>query len=1033
MQTTLRHTIFVLACRLLIAAVVAFSFFISSPHKLHAEPLPEIVRLTLPLSEDNDYQIEHIENRLIISFTRPISINTDLTTSIPDILGSQTLSENGKSLSFETLIPLTISGRRGNNRLIIELVPQNDSKRHLTTTKVRLEITKQDNAYRFNFNFPKRLLYTINAGPRKTTLFMLAPVDISVSGQEQYPEYKSIRQLPNAMGGVNYEIPSRLLSTSEKDGELSLEVSTPQAQFSDIPAENQVSGYLFDEQGNVSPQTVSLSFPWNVPTGAAVFERGGYLWIAFDHRRKLDLDSMSKQAAPLVSEILNIPHTRGTIVRLTLKEPINVGVRREGLLWIIDLYKDSAPEKIRDLAIFTQYNAGKQPYFYIPSSASGNVLSVVDPEVGDNMNIAPLADIGSGINTPYDYPDMTFLHSYQGLALVPKTTDLRIERGNTGIVISADKRGLNLSSDLDTLRRKQSLAQDTMPSVAFDFAISPQLLEKPYNEALAQLKNDIATVPTEQQNAAKLNLAKYYLSLAMGPEALGILNELQNVEPYKDTEQMHTLLGIADFLTRRYASAIEHFSYGSLPQNDEAIFWRTVSSAALEHRAENNAILISFISLIKDYPQALKERIASVAAAAALAAGDDISAQNFIDILKSAPYKDLYRLAEIDYLVAMRRALQGYPRNAIKEFRELGKSEAIKYSALARFEGAKLSNRLGFLPADKTIEIMERLRFAWRDDKFRLNLLQTLAELYIKNNDYYSALRKLNQSLPLETDEGRQQTMKRMVATFEDIYINNRADNMPLLKSLALYHDFEWLAPQSPHYNEIVQKLADRLVAVDLLPRAGQLLNKQLKYSRLNPIERSKAGTRLALINLFEDNPADALEILNVTETPDLPASLQTHRKIIRAKTLAELGHTKEAIALLDGDYSKNALLMKSEFYWNNQEWDKASDTIRYLVQKPRPGQPLSEEQMSYILDWATALNMAGKTTVLVRLRNKFMPFFKDTKYYSTFSILTSNLEDDKVDLSAINQVINDISAFSNFSRIYNDSLRNSSLSETIN
>ena len=169
-----------------------------------------------------------------------------------------------------------------------------------------------------------------------------------------------------------------------------------------------------------------------------------------------------------------------------------------------------------------------------------------------------------------------------------------------------------------------------------------------------------------------------------------------------------------------------------------------------------------------------------------MTAGDDISAQNFIDILKSAPYKDLYRLAEIDYLVAMRRALQGYPRNAIKEFRELGRSEALKYSALARFEGARLSNRLGFLPLDKTIDTLERLRFAWRSNQFRLNLLQTLAELYIKNNDYYSAMRKLNQSLPLEDEEGRKQTMRRMVETFEDIYINNRADNMPLLKSLAL-------------------------------------------------------------------------------------------------------------------------------------------------------------------------------------------------------------------------------------------------------
>lgn len=47
--------------------------------------------------------------------------------------------------------------------------------------------------------------------------------------------------------------------------------------------------------------------------------------------------------------------------------------------------------------------------------------------------------------------------------------------------------------------------------------------------------------------------------MGMGTEALSILNELKNIPPYKDTEQMHTLLGIADFLTRRYASAVEHF------------------------------------------------------------------------------------------------------------------------------------------------------------------------------------------------------------------------------------------------------------------------------------------------------------------------------------------------------------------------------------------------------------------------------------------------------------------------------------------
>ena len=150
--------------------------------------------------------------------------------------------------------------------------------------------------------------------------------------------------------------------------------------------------------------------------------------------------------------------------------------------------------------------------------------------------------------------------------------------------------------------------------------------------------------------------------------------------------------------------------------------------------------------------------------------------------------------------------------------------------------------------------------YVWGNKQFKLTLLKTLADLYTNTNDYYSTIRKLNQSLNLEAEDERADTLKRMVTTFEEIYVNNRADNMPILKSLALYQDFEWLAPQSQYYNEIVQKLADRLVAVDLIPRARQLLSRQLKYGRLNNEERSKTGTRLALINLFEENPAEALQ-----------------------------------------------------------------------------------------------------------------------------------------------------------------------------
>jgi len=126
---------------------------------------------------------------------------------------------------------------------------------------------------------------------------------------------------------------------------------------------------------------------------------------------------------------------------------------------------------------------------------------------------------------------------------------------------------------------------------------------------------------------------------------------------------------------------------------------------------------------------------------------------------------------------------------------------------------------------------------------------------------------------------------------------------------------------------------------------------------------------------------------------------------------------------VLKDDFSPNALRYKFEIYWNSMDWDNASNTIRYLIQEPVKGKPLSTEQINYILDWATSLKKAGKETVLVRLRNKFMPYFKDTPYYSTFNVLTSRLENEEVNINHIRSVINDLQNFNNFARFYIHSL----------
>lgn len=1022
-----------------------------------------IISISIPLEESNDYNIEHKRNQIFIKFSNSLkSIPAPLNDKALNLIKKQELSEDMKTLTYDIAKPINISAKRQGSELMINIQskyfiaePEIDK----SAESISLAFGEHADFYRFVFEYKNKPLYTLRQESSSVTLYFLSKVVIRTGDLDNYPNHAGLLQRKNNSGSVSFTIPSPLVKTGEYGNKIIIDVSKEKSlklKKDDkrdgiekrISIDQDFSGYAKDTQiirdgssigleqlpiYKPDEQISSISFSWNIPTAISVFERSEYIWIVFDHRQKLDLQEIRKQASSFTDEIVEIPHTKSSILRLTPKEGVSAGVRKEGLLWVVDLYRGKEPIQPRDAAIFTHFDANKHPFFFIPSASFGNIISFVDPEVGDVITAIPTLEVGVGINNRYNYPDLTLLKSAQGIGLVANASDLNLERGNTGVIIKGTNRGLNISSNLDSLKRHQLLAQAAKSSTAFDFTVPAQFFNRSFNDAVYQLKQDILTVPDEQKDSAKLNLAKYYISRGLGTNAMTILKQFELDPAYKESEQLQSLLGISNFLTKRYDQAINNFSFGSLSNNDEAIFWRTISSSAKEYRPENNVIIVSFISLIKDYPQALKERIAAVGAVSAIEAGDDISAQNFIDILKSSPHDDPYREAQIAFLTIKRKALQGYPRNAVRGYRAINDSPSLKYSAHSRYENAVLSQKLGIMKTGQAIEELERIRYTWGAKDFKLKVLKSLADLYIKDGDYYSAIRTLNYILPLENAAGKQETLDYMVSLFEDIYINNLGDNMPILKIIALYNDFEWLAPRSKQYNQMIQKLADRLVSVDLLPRARKLLENQLKYNQLSPAERSKVGTRLALIYLFDKSPADALTILDATESFETSDTLKAHRKIIRAKTLSELGYADEAIKLLDNDFSKNAILLKSEFYWDGQQWDKASETIKYLVDEPKDGEPLSNEQIGIILDWATSLHKAGKTTVLVRLRNKFLPHFKDSKYYSTFSILTSNLEHDKIDLNTVNQLINELTAFRNFTKIYNDSLKNSSLSDTIN
>lgn len=782
----------------------------------------------------------------------------------------------------------------------------------------------------------------------------------------------------------------------------------------------------------IKDDIVSVRFAWNNPVNMATFTRNNKIWIVFDHQNKFDIDILKADAKHMAKEIYTLPHPSGSIIIIEPAPGVKHALRKEGLLWILDLYTGVPPSfKIDNYTIFTQFDSLKNSYLFIPTPSAGNILSFIDPEIGDIITVSPTSRLGHGIEKPYRYPDFDILQSSQGFALVLNTSDIILNRGNSGLTLKAMGRGLNITHNLDALKRNQYLTQtETSSDKAFDLQIPENLSKMNLAEVTEKFKKQIVSASMNEKNALRLKLAQYYVHNGLGSEALFILNQMKKLKlPETKTDHFYALSGIANFLARRYDLAIKDFSQNNLLQTDEGIFWHTISKSAKEHNEENNATILAHVSLMRDYPQAIKDQISVIAAKNAIETGDDLSSQNFIDILNNTPERLRNLEPQIIYLNAQKLEMQGYMRNAIKQYKKLIDIDSAMFSSYGRLRYAVIGEILKFITLPEAIAELEKLRFAWGEKEFKVRLLNQLSKLYLKNNDYYNALRVLNDVGFLVNEDQRPSIARRMVKIFEDIFIGNHADTvLSPVKALALFQDFKWLAPLSKNHHLIIQKLADRLVAVDLLSRAQELLMTLLYKADLTEEEQAKVGARIAIIYLFEGKPTNALNAIEATEFSNIPDALKNQRNIIASRALSDMGRSDEALELIRDDFSTQAILRKFEVYWNAQDWDKASNTIKYLIEEPVKGKPLSTEQINYILDWATTLKQAGKETVLIRLKNKFAPFFEGTAHQSAFNVLTNHLEADKIDIGSIKTVISDIKNFNNFARFYTGKLEHEPL-----
>jgi len=179
-----------------------------------------------------------------------------------------------------------------------------------------------------------------------------------------------------------------------------------------------------------------------------------------------------------------------------------------------------------------------------------------------------------------------------------------------------------------------------------------------------------------------------------------------------------------------------------------------------------------------------------------------------------------------------------------------------------------------------------------------------------------------------------------------------------------------------------------------LLGQAADLLDRQVRF-RLKGIDRAEVGARLATIRLLDKRPARALDALRASAGSNLPADLVVQRRRLEARSLAGLGRRNEALALLQGDSSHDADLIRSNILWREQEWGKVASVLSRLVAEAAatpatPAEGAAPPDGQLILRLAVALTLDGDRPGLDRLRKRYGPVMDKTAYRDDFRIMTA-------------------------------------------
>jgi len=713
-----------------------------------------------------------------------------------------------------------------------------------------------------------------------------------------------------------------------------------------------------------------VTFSFAAATPAALFRRADAVWLVFDSTKPLDVEPIRGKGGALIDDVSRLPLEQGQAIRIRLNRPQmpTLAGSDAGNEWTLT-FADTMQAPPQPLMAIRNITDPALANVTVPLAKPGLMHRFTDPDAGDGLLVVTAPLPVRGFIKRQDFVELSLLESIHGVAVHANSDDVKAEIATDKILLGRPG-GLTLSS-ADVAAERANVAARPI----FDIGEWRQNQIENFITRQDALVRAAAMAAPEQRQQVRLDLSRFYMARGLYAEAKGMADlVLSDARAGFEESAALMLRAIGNILIDRPEQGLKDLANPVIGTNYDSQMWRALAAARLGKWAEAREKFKNVEFAIASLPPELQRIVLVDAMRASLEVKDYSGAarrRSDLDVVGLAP--------EMKPSVAVLRGrlaeALGYDRDAQSDYRMAMRSPDRAAAAEAKLLDIILRQKREEVSEPDALRDLETLVMTWRGGAIEVRTLQMIARIYADTGRYGEALAAVRTATKLEPNsEFSRQGQDMAAALFAQLFLGPKGEDLPPIEALGMFFEFRDLTPIGRRGDEMIRRLADRLVSVDLLDQAAELLQYQVD-KRLEGAARAQVAARLAMVYLTNRKPDRAIAALRSTRIADLSGELRQQRLLLEGRAQSDVGRHDLALDIISNLSGREAVRLRSDIYWASRRWRESAEQIElYYADRWRDFKPLDPVEKGDVIRAVVGYALADDAIGLTRFREKYAP-----------------------------------------------------------